>query len=108
MKHLHYISIIEGQLSRLAIMQCGEQGFSPHFVILKKLAKFSKKSAKLVEFTLKNPKKTLEEYFSGFGGHYIGMNRYFLLTSPRTSLNVRLSPWLPPPPRPLILGTALP
>jgi hypothetical protein len=47
MKHLHYISIIEGQLSRLAIMQCGEQGFFPHFVILKKLANFLKKISKI-------------------------------------------------------------
>jgi hypothetical protein len=61
MKHLHYISIIEGKLSRLAIMKCGEQGFFPHFVIKKKLAKFSKKLAKLVEFTLNTQKKHLKK-----------------------------------------------
>jgi hypothetical protein len=108
MKQLHYISIIEGQFSRLAIMQCGEQGFFSLFCDLKKIGKIFEKISKISWIHIKNPKETLEENFSGFGGHYIGMNRYFLLTSPRTSPNLRLSPWLPPPPRPLILGTALP
>jgi hypothetical protein len=44
MKQLHYISIIKGQLSTLAIMQCGEQGFSPHFVRLKKVGKIFQKN----------------------------------------------------------------
>jgi hypothetical protein len=55
-------------------MQCGEQGFFPHFVILKKLANFLKKISKISWIYIKNPKKALEENLSGFGGHYIGMN----------------------------------
>jgi hypothetical protein len=47
MKQLHYISIIEGQLSRLAIMQCGDQGFDPPFCDLKKIGKIFKKISKI-------------------------------------------------------------
>lgn len=84
MKQLHYISIIKGQLSTLAIMQCGEQGFSPHFVRLKKVGKIFQKNQQNQLNYIKNPKKALEENFSGFGGHYI---RYEQVLPPHQSQN---------------------
>ncbi len=112
MKQLHYISIIELHFHNwgTTFKTCNHamwwsRFWSPILWFKKNWQNFQKIS-KISWIYITNPKKALEENSSGFGGHCIGT--YFLLSSPRTSPNVRLSPWLPPPPRPLISGTALP